>query len=384
MQNIVFEIEKQIWATVPKENRIGILNGLSGIALFYNSLLEIDNNNEFQEKLIKIIERINDIISDNVSLPSFCSGLAGYGWVLLRINNEIIDIDEDYFLSLDEILLEELTGQANEDDYDFLHGSLGISMYFVERFKQTKDESIKRILIDYITELIGKISKNLEGVLIREDGVDKCHYIYFGMAHGIAGVINIMLYIKQNLEVQINNFDESIRTCIDYLNKFKGYNDKSKQFYPNHYLTENKTFAQSRLSWCQGDLGIGNALYNAGLFFKDAKLQIEGAELIEFTKKISLTDSGVKDFGICHGTTGIIMQYYLAGKRSESDYQSVISIWLDILRDQTNDFTSFLAMNHKGYLGETNILEGSAGLGLVLLSLDDRIKPDWLNCLNLY
>lgn len=36
MQKIIFEIEKQIWETVSGENRIGILNGLSGIALLYS------------------------------------------------------------------------------------------------------------------------------------------------------------------------------------------------------------------------------------------------------------------------------------------------------------------------------------------------------------
>jgi hypothetical protein len=47
MQEIVFEIEKQVWKTVPNENRIGVLNGLSGIALFYNSLVEIYNSEEY-------------------------------------------------------------------------------------------------------------------------------------------------------------------------------------------------------------------------------------------------------------------------------------------------------------------------------------------------
>jgi hypothetical protein len=47
MQKIIFEIEKQIWETVSTENRIGVPDVLSGIALFYNSLVEKYNCQEY-------------------------------------------------------------------------------------------------------------------------------------------------------------------------------------------------------------------------------------------------------------------------------------------------------------------------------------------------
>lgn len=384
MQEIVFKIEKQVWGTVHNDNRIGVLNGLSGIALFYNCLVQIYNNEEYQEKLIVIIEKINDIISQDTCLPTFCSGLAGYGWTLLKISKKIIDIDESYFYSLDRILAQELSQYAIEDDYDFLHGSTGIAMYFIDRYKYSKDDFIKKVLFDFSNDLINKITTNLEVVLIRKDSADDCNYIYFGLAHGVAGLINFLVYLQTNFREPIDSLGESIRICIDYLKKFEDINKESNQSYPNHFLIENRTFAKSRLAWCQGDLGIGNSLYNAGLLLDDIKLKEEGIKLIKATQKITLNDSGVKDFGICHGSTGILLQYFLASTKNENSYEDVISKWFEVLKKQTVDFSRFLAMDNRGYLNETNVLEGSAGLGLVILTLDNKIKLDWLSCLNLH
>lgn len=41
MQDIILKIEANIWESVPNENRIGFLTGLSGDALFYNYLYKL-------------------------------------------------------------------------------------------------------------------------------------------------------------------------------------------------------------------------------------------------------------------------------------------------------------------------------------------------------
>ena len=51
MENVLLTIEKKIWESIDNEERIGLFNGLSGIALFYDYLFLHDNREEYKEKL---------------------------------------------------------------------------------------------------------------------------------------------------------------------------------------------------------------------------------------------------------------------------------------------------------------------------------------------
>lgn len=384
MNKIISEIEKQIWNAVPTENRIGILDGLSGMVLFYNYLIEIDDKEEYQDKLMFVITRINDLLSENEPVFTFCSGMSGYGWALLKMKNKNIAIDEEYYQSIDSILLDVLQKDSDENYYDFMHGALGTAMYFIERYKLTKDKNIENILIAFSTNLIQKINTDINTLLTTFDENQNEKYYYFGLAHGTSGFLNFLIHLKTELKEVILNIDESLIKIIDFMNGFKKYDSESKQFYPAQFRIDTNTISSARLGWCQGDLGIGNALYNSGLFLNDKKLQEEGIELINTTQLISVNESRVNDFALCHGSSGLILQYHLASKKLNKNYSETITIWYENLKKQTHDFVNFKSFFIDKYVDETNILNGSAGLGLLLLTLENKIDIDWVECLNLY
>lgn len=384
MKEIVSKIEKNIWQSVSNENKIGLLDGLSGIAVFYNYLGEVYENIEYQEKLLIIIDKIDNLISEEIKTYTLCSGLAGYGLVLLALNDKNIEIDEEYFNSLDSILLEDLNEQFKKNNYDFLHGALGIMFYFLERYKAKKTEFLAEILNDFAIQLCDKISLDLKKVLVRKTGFnDECYYL--GIAHGVSGLINFLVHLADNfgeLKIDISN---SLKICIDFLRGHKEYEPNSMQFYPNLILLETETSIGSLLGWCQGDLGVSNALYNAGLFLNDNDLKNEAIELMEGTKNISFKESRVKDIGICHGSSGILIQYFLASLKLEKNYSKEIETWFSVIKEQTNDFEEFLAHKGKGeYEDNNSFLKGSVGLGLVLLTISNGVNSNWLRFVNLH
>lgn len=385
MKDVISRIEKKVWQTIPGENRIGLLDGLSGIAMFYNFLSKTYNNIEYQEKLLLIIDKINNLISEESNSSSLCSGLAGYGWVLLNLNNDDIEIDENYFESLDLILAEDLKELLNKNNFDFLHGAMGIVFYFINRNNIAKTDFLIETLNNFSRELIGKINSNLNDVLIRESAYhnDKCYY--FGIAHGVSGLINFLIYLSNNFKELEIDVKEPLNICIDFLKKGKKYDLKSKQFFPNVHILKSEISTSALLGWCQGDLGISNSLYNASIFLNNNELKNEAIALMDNTKNISLSESNVKDFGICHGSTGIIMQYHFASLKFGIDYCNEIKIWDDVMRFQTKNFSEFLAHTGNGqYIEEASILKGASGLGMVLLTINNEINPNWLSCINLH
>lgn len=46
---IIFKIEKSIWADFITEQRIGLLDGLSGFILFYDNLFQVYQTEEFEK-----------------------------------------------------------------------------------------------------------------------------------------------------------------------------------------------------------------------------------------------------------------------------------------------------------------------------------------------
>jgi lantibiotic biosynthesis protein len=380
----IIEIEGQVWQNFKDDERIGFLSGLSGVAFFYDAIYEVYKNPEYEIKLIEIIEKINSLVSENGQIESFCSGLAGYGWMLLKLKNKSIDIDNAYFQALDEALEETLLENSKENFFDFLHGATGIAIYFIERYKQSKSDYVENIIKEFSEILISKMSFEIE-IVFEEFSImfnDRCYS--FGLAHGVSGYINFLIYLKNTVGDFISNIDNSLNNAVTFLMKYRKYDEITMQQFPYKYNIETNESVSARLAWCIGDLGIGNALYNAALFLNDSKLQEEAISIINATQKITLEISRVKDFAICHGTAGIILQYYLAEVKFKQNNLKIISYWMEILENQTKNYTEFNSFDIDKYINEKNVLNGSSGLGLVLLTINKKISSDWLISLNLH
>ncbi|CAA9203426.1 lanthionine synthetase LanC family protein [Flavobacterium collinsii] len=386
MQDFILKIEKNIWQSFETENRIGLLTGLSGIVLFYSKMYSIYKLEDYLTKLTKVVEKVNEIIENEPTSSTLCSGLAGFGLALLHLEDNLIEIDNEYFEIIDSVLLDDFRRLNQSNNYDFLHGSMGIAMYFIERCTYYKNEELISELNQFAEDLVRKISTDLKEVLTTETALDNddkfC--IYFGLAHGVAGYLNFLIYFERNFTELKSDIDVSLKICIKFLQSYKDYNDNSKQYYPNLLLLESGSIVNSRLSWCQGDFGISNALYNCGVYLKEDTLIKESKKLIEASRTISLEESFVSDFGLCHGSTGIALQYYLASKKLNIDCSEEIEKWLNIIQEQTSDYETFLSYEKGKYYNESNLLEGTVRLALTLFTLENKIDSKWLELINLF
>ncbi|MDA6069334.1 MAG: lanthionine synthetase LanC family protein [Flavobacterium circumlabens] len=385
MKDNIIKIEKDIWGSFDQNNSVGLYVGLSGMILFYDYLHQAYPIEEYENKLLAIIEKANQLIEEGVDSVSLCSGFAGYGIALLRLQNKSIDIDEEYFETIDGILLEEFKLLYESNNFDFLHESMGISMYFIERYKVSKNQNIFKVLQHFSHDLISKINADFKNVLVKSSE-NRGEYYSFGAAHGVAGYLNFLIYMEKNVEGLEIDIRKPLRICVDFLMSYKKYDNESKQYFANIFSLQSNEFIPSRLSWCQGDLGISNALYNTGVFLNDDDLVNESISLMNNSSKISFEDSGINDSGFCHGSAGALIQYYLAAKKYSLDYSLAIEQWFVILQKQTNNFEEFLCYDNlnQRYHAENNLLLGSAGIGLTLLTMEKKADTKWLETFNLY
>ncbi|MFW0739922.1 lanthionine synthetase LanC family protein [Flavobacterium sp. T12S277] len=383
MESLILKIEKAIWESAMIENRVGLMDGLSGVAMFYDNMYKVYGIEEYRDKLLSIVDRINLLLSENETSSNLCTGIAGYGLMLIRLQEKSVEIDKEYFESIDLILQEDLYDSSAENNYDYLHGSIGIAMYFIERYKTNKNGLIVEILDKFSKELIHKINFDFEKVLIEPVFNDK-HCYYFGLAHGVSGYLNFLIYLKNNFSEMSQDITESLDIAITFLRNHKNRNINDIQYYPNLLILETNEFVKPMVAWCQGDLGISNALYSSGVYLNDDALVKEASQLVNNISTISLEDSGIGDFGMCHGCIGIIVQYHLASLNLNHDYSTEINKWYRILDRKTNNFENLSSSNNDVDLKEINLLDGLAGLGLGLLTVDEKIDTGWLQLFNLH
>ncbi|SNA83160.1 hypothetical protein NO004_40003 [Flavobacterium psychrophilum] len=385
LKDKILKIEKNIWNAYNKENNIGLYNGLSGFILFYDSLYKAYPVEEFENKLLAVIEKANELIEEKQNSISLCSGIAGYGLTLLRLKADSIDISEDYFESIDTFLLEDFEFLSESNNFDFMHEAMGIAMYFIERYKLNKNSVVAEVLDVFAEKLIYQINIDFKNVLGKFEE-SRGNYYSLGMAHGVASYLNFLIYLKTHFTALNSDISKTLRVCVDFLVSYKKYDPKTKQYYANCFLLEENQFLPSRLSWCQGDLGVSNALYNTGVFLDDPILIEEAIALMNHSVSITFTDSGVDDFGFCHGSTGILVQFYLASKKYNIDYNQEIDHWVEIVKKQTNNFEEYLWYENSSnlYKPKYDILVGAVGLALTLLTIENKIDTKWLEIFNLH
>ena len=138
-----------------ENNNFGLLSGKFGIALFLLSYSKYYNCNDIEKKVFDLIKSVfDDIEVSKYPIYTFCSGIAGIGCGLdYAIKNDLLNanINEILDSDIDDYLFEMLKLNLSINNWDYLHGALGIGAYFLMKSKYT-DSALEKLdyLITYL------------------------------------------------------------------------------------------------------------------------------------------------------------------------------------------------------------------------------------------
>lgn len=140
-----------------------------------------------------------------------------------------------------------------------------------------------------------------------------------------------------------------------------------------------KRIAWSRISWCYGDLSVALALWQCGCYFGEEAWKAEAIEIMHYNTRRTLDYSGIKDSCFCHGASGAALIYRQFWQETgiDSFYQSS-EYWYRQVEDDLSFEThtaqkGLRTATGAGWTYRADLLSGSAGVGLALLSrLQDR------------
>jgi lantibiotic modifying enzyme len=393
IEKILREIAEDIIERYKKnelENNIGLLAGRSGVALymFYNG--QYFNDERYLKYGQKIFEDVFKDINDGSIMTTFCSGLAGVGWMLNHLaEKEFIEKENletlDHF---DNYLYNQMVLYLNNENYDFLHGASGIAYYFTFRTSLNKktigflEYFVSRLRSYVIEDTDKRTMKMISTVNDKQENLIKVYNL--SLSHGMSSILVILCKIAEIVE------DKSIcKLLIEGLSNFiksceLPMDPNLHSIFPNYIEVEgNKIGSYGRLAWCYGDLCVGFGLLHAGNFLKNDLLRSKAEEIfIKLTDRKDIEKQLVKDTGICHGTSGItVMCRDLFNYYKNPVYNDLSDYWLDTtLRfyKMKKSIEGFSAMFIDDFKLETGLLTGTAGVGLMFISYltlnDDYFK----------
>lgn len=348
---------------------IGLMGGQSGLMLYQSFLIQTGFKPSF--KTYEIESFVNTI---NTSLPyhTLASGYAG----LLYCSETIEDLELDAETKLALVTYSENIGniELRKNNFDYLHGYLGISFSLLNSKSAFALSCINQLMKSkkYKNGSVYWTTNNIKGVI---DGD-------LGLAHGAAGVLALLtkFYVK--------NFDK--QNCLNLISEIIQMFRKSKMKGGNsiygYKLNDPKS---SRLAWCYGDLGIAISMWLAGIACNREDWKQEAVDImLHAAKRRDLQKNGVVDAGICHGTAGIAHIFNRFNRETQLDeFKGATDYWIDQtlkmakFKDGLAGYKSWQGPE-KGWKNEYGLLEGIAGIGLVLHSyLHPEIEPTWDRCL---
>ncbi|WP_299210929.1 lanthionine synthetase C family protein [uncultured Aquimarina sp.] len=387
------EINKIIDQQEYEESTIGVLSGLSGIALFkfyYSKFLDKDNNDIGSILLEQSIQKINE----GYNLGTFCSGIAGMGWVISHLErNGFIDIDLDnLFGELDQYLFKKMKNDLEKGHYDFLHGGLGYAFYFLNRYKNTNSqllkENYKTCLLAAI-EILEKRSESNDKTYkwISEIGLNTKEKGYnLGLSHGMSSIVGMLTKLSPHKDFEKVS-KKMLRGTISYILQYQNPNKEGSCLFPNIIHENGSHEYKSRLAWCYGDLGIGIRFWHAAKVLQDASLLKTAIKIMEHAAlRTNNEQTMIKDAGLCHGSFGNAQIFLRMYKETNNNtFKDACEFWM---QDGLNKATHI-----DGYAGykqwkgpnewkkEVSLLEGVAGIGLTLIDYLADFETSWDECL---
>jgi hypothetical protein len=373
-------INNQVNSGFSKIDEIGVLTGLSGLAMFSFHYARTFN----KETIIgnDILEKCILKINEGYTKPTYCNGIIGFAWVInYLIKEKFIDINNNEILhEIDNYNHEWIKFSLKDNNFDFFHGAIGYLNYAIDRYnnltnnqdKEKTEESIK-ISLNFLSDLLPKIELFPNGLKKTDIKMSFQNNIIFGLAHGISSIIFILNKIST-----IPKFNYNAQLLSDqylaYLLIHKNDKNSGTSLFPNFLNRKGVAKYESALSWCTGDLGIGFNLLNTSLRYNHNKnYELAGIEILEHSLyRTSLEKSFLKLNCICHGYFGAYKIFHNAYKITQKkDFLNVSNYWLDLgIKNMTTHNDSDLT-----------ILNGLSGIGLILLDIFDSKKHNWDECL---
>jgi lantibiotic modifying enzyme len=365
--------------------------GQAGLALLYTWLARTRRMPQADVLAWQCLDEAIEAVSTQAMNASLYAGFSGVAWAAELVDR--LDPDaEDRNEAIDDVLLRLLSRTDHwRAPYDLVTGVTGLGVYALQRHpRPVANECLRRVV-----ELLHDRAEHDQHGLYWWTAPAELHEEWrkrypsgradLGVAHGVAGTIALLGGIcGAGIE------QATARPLLEGAVRWLLAHSLPTQAGPTFPLWVAPGFEPypARCAWCYGDPGIAAALLTAARGVGDAGLEQTAVALACRAAERPASETGVVNAGFCHGAAGLAHLYNRMYQASgEPKLGRAALYWLE----RTLDFYRLAKDNGGSWvLGSWDpaqqepwtwtgieLVEGAAGVALVLLAAATSVEPTW-------
>lgn len=217
-----------------------------------------------------------------------------------------------------------------------------------------------------------------------EGGADRGPMLNLGLAHGIPGLIAALALAKME-GVTVDGQDEAIAMLVSSLLRYRFDDDWGPTWPTAVAIEEDSSQAPSltpaRTAWCYGAPGCSRALWMAGTALGCLDWKMKALEAMRAAYRRPPERRHIPSATFCHGLAGLIhIGLRFAADTGDPELCSMLSPAVAQLVDGYNEARCFgyFSLDRKGRRrDDPGLLDGAAGVALVLLAAASDVEPSW-------
>lgn len=362
-----------------------LLTGRLGLVLYFFTRYEAYGNEADKQLGERHLQTVIANLNGNtttLSNASFSAGIGGLLYLLKYLSDRnYCPFDPLEYEEYEDYLFSHAVDFADVEFNDYLHGLFGIVHYFESRLPHPEaDQKLERL----VSLLMVKANREKESFWIRNFLIneEEKYEINFSLSHGQTGFLMILLRLmRRGINPDVTR--QAVQHGINHLLSYKqdiDYTFNLYSFFPVLINTRNNEIKYSnRLAWCYGDLNHLLLLYHAAKAFDDDHYR-RMADIIGSTTVNRLSEAATQCFDahFCHGASGVAQTYKMLFELSgHAYYRSAYHGWLTKTLEMLEADLKANLYKEK----ECSLLDGLAGISLVLTSFSSPKPLAWSDCL---
>jgi lantibiotic modifying enzyme len=355
--------------------------GEAGLALLYTWLARTGRAPQADAVAWQYLDQAIEGVSTEAMKPSLYGGFTGVAWAAELVDH-LLDPDAgDRNEEVDAALLR-LLSQPNRWPvaHDLVEGVTGLGVYALERYPRP-------VAIECLSQVVERLHESVQHdeagfywwtppAEIHEEWRKQypSGRVDLGVAHGVAGAIE----------------QAGARPLLEGAVRWLLAHSMATEAGPTFPLWIAPGFQphQARCAWCYGDPGIAAALLTAARGAAVPEWEQAAVALACRAAERPESETGVVNACFCHGAAGLAHLYNrMYQATAEETLRRAAVYWLE----RTLDFYRLARDNGSGWVQGSSdpaqpthwtwtgieLVEGAAGVALVLLAATTRVEPLW-------
>jgi class I lanthipeptide synthase len=379
--------------SLPGEGVPSLGKGQAGLALLYAWLAQTRRMPQADVFARQCLDQAIEAVSTQAMNVSLYGGFTGVAWAAESVDRLLDPEAEDRSEAVDDALLR-LLSRANawSAPYDLVVGLTGLGVYALQRCPRPMAIECLRRVVELLHECAHRDEYGLcwwtppAEILDQEDRKQyPSGRVDLGVAHGVAGPIALLGSLCGAGAVRA-----AARPLLEAAVRWLWAHSVPTEVGPTFpvWVTPGFQPSPARCAWCYGDPGIAAALLMAARGVGDAGWEQAAVALACRAAERPTSQTGVVNAGFCHGAAGLAHLYNrMYQATGEPKLGRAALYWLErtlgfyrLAKDSGGSWVQGSwnpAQRERWTWTGIDLVEGAAGVALVLLAAATPVEPAW-------